>query len=207
MLIFLCFIFTFKFLELSDGPFLKCNEAKFFPWSVDQGRLVSIPDNTYISTTAQYRGSLLTHRICHLHLPRDCFIWFSYWDLADRKAAIWNILVTVSEEKQALQGLPASLFKSGSYCFYSSFIGTSKRAFSYPPQEGQKALSQWSRKLDRVSMPHSLPVLPGKFLHFRGKKKPLQDSVFFRLLLFAHSCPHENDFKYCKMCKERKFGN
>ena len=51
-----------------------------------------------------------------------------------------------------------------------------------------------------VSMPHSLPVLAGKFLHFRGKKKVLQDSVFFRLLSFAHSCPHENDFKYYKMC-------
>lgn len=49
-------------------------------------------------------------------------------------------------------------------------------------------------------MPHSLPVLAGKFLHFRGKKKVLQDSVFFRLLSFAHSCPHENDFKYYKMC-------
>lgn len=129
---------------------------------------------------------------------------FSCWDLADRKAAIWNILVTVSEEKQAPQGLPASLLQSGSDCSCISFIGTSKRAFSYPPQEGQKALSQWSRKLDRVSMPYSLPVLPGKFLHFRGEKKVLQDSMFFRLLSFAHSCPHENDFKYDKMCMSKE---
>ena len=85
------------------------------------------------------------------------------------------------------------------WLFFYLFIETSKMAFYYIPQEGQKALSQRNRKLERVSMPHSLLVLPGKILHFK-KKKFLQDSKCFRLVSFAHSCPHENDFKYYKMC-------
>ena len=121
-------------------------------------------------------------------------------DLADRKATIWNILVTVSEGRQALQGSQqqySSLEVTVPSCI--SFIWTGKMALSYPHKRagkrGPSGAESW-RESTRTThcwcYPESLCIL-------ETKKVSVQDFMFFRLLSFARSCSLENHLKYYKM--------